>query len=53
MESNGDNYAIDMTFVADNGVEFTLTYNGGITSVNYNDNDESMPARPWATLSIR
>lgn len=48
---NGDNYNIVMGFVADNGVKLNLTYNGTINSVNYNDNDTSMPARPWTTLT--
>ena len=51
VQRNGDNYTIVMTFVADNGVEFKIAYDGGINSVNFNDNDESMPARPWTSLT--
>ena len=50
VEYDGTNHNIAMNFVADNGVKITLTFLGKINSVNYNDNDETMPERPWTTL---
>ena len=50
VEYDGTNHNISMNFVADNGVKITLTFSGKINSVNYNDNDETMPERPWTTL---
>ena len=47
---NGADHNISMNFVADNGVKITLTFSGKLNSVNYNDNDETMPERPWTTL---
>ena len=47
---NGADHHITMNFVADNGVKITLTFSGKLNSVNYNDNDETMPERPWTTL---
>ena len=50
VEYNGDTHSIVMNFVADNGIKLTLTFSGKINSVNFNDNDETMPERPWTTL---
>ena len=50
VEYNGNTHSIVMNFVADNGVKITLTFSGKINSVNFNDNDETMPERPWTTL---
>ena len=50
VEYNGTEHTITMNFVTDNGHNLTLTYSGAINSVNYNDNDETMPERPWTTL---
>ena len=50
VEYGGTSHNITMNFVADNGVKITLTFSGKINSVNYNDNDETMPERPWTTL---
>ena len=50
VEYDGTNHNIAMNFVADNGVKITLNFSGKINSVNYNDNDETMPERPWTTL---
>ena len=50
VEYNGTEHTITMNFVTDNGHNLTLTYTGDINSVNFNDNDETMPAHPWTTL---
>ena len=47
---NGSDHNITMNFVADNGIKITLTFSGKLNSVNFNDNDETMPERPWTTL---
>lgn len=50
VEYDGTNHNITMNFVTDNGHKLTLTFSGKINSVNFNDNDETMPERPWTTL---
>ena len=50
VEYDGTKHNIAMNFVADNGAKITLTFSGVINSVNFNDNDETMPERPWTTL---
>lgn len=50
VEDNGSTQTITMNFVTDNGTKLSLTYSGTINSVNFNDNDETMPARPWTTI---
>ena len=48
VENNGTKVTMD--FVTDNGVNLSLTFDGEFAFGNFNDNDESMPARPWTTL---
>ena len=50
VEYDGTSHNITMNFVTDNGHNLTLTFSGAINSVNFNDNDETMPERPWTTL---
>ena len=50
VEYNGTSHNITMNFVTDNGHNLTLTFSGEINSVNFNDNDQTMPERPWTTL---
>ena len=50
VEFDGSNHNIAMNFVTEQDVKITLTFSGQINSVNYNDNDENMPQRPWSTL---
>ena len=50
VEYDGTNHNVTMNFVTDNGHNLTLTFSGAINSVNFNDNDETMPERPWTTL---
>ena len=50
VEYDGTSHNISMNFVTDNGHNLTLTFSGKINSVNFNDNDETMPERPWTTL---
>ena len=50
VEYDGNSHIITMNFVTDNGTNLNLTFNGSINSVNFNDNDETMPEKPWTTL---
>lgn len=51
VEFDGAKHTMQMNFITDNGTKLTLSFSGRINSVNYNDNDETMPERPWSTLT--
>lgn len=48
---NGDNTEITLNFKTTEGITITGSYNGEISSQNFNDSDEAMPQRPWSTLT--
>ncbi len=47
---NGDEATFIFDFVSSEGKEIKGYYKGNFKMTNYNDNDKSMPARPWSTL---
>jgi hypothetical protein len=51
VETNGNSYKVTINFQTAEGVSITGTYNGEMVIGNFNDNDSSMPQRPWTTLT--
>lgn len=51
VESSGNTYTITINLQTAEGVSITGTYSGNVAVGNFNDNDASMPQRPWTTLT--
>ncbi|MBO7256231.1 MAG: hypothetical protein J6V04_02760 [Bacteroidales bacterium] len=51
VEKSGDDYSISIDLTTAEGVSITGSYDGRIVVGNFNDNDQSMPAKPWTTLT--
>lgn len=51
VERSDDDYTITADFVAENGVKIKVNYSGELIVGNLNDNDVSMPERPYTTLT--
>lgn len=50
VEDKGDSYTITFDFTTPEGVSIRGTFDSPMSVGNYNDNDKTMPKKPWSVL---